>query len=157
MLKRRPELHFVTILISIDKINRHVRGISYQDFISDETTFGFVIRNLQEIGEAVRRLLDICDLEGLDKDGVDWRKIVDFRNVVVHKYFGTEPEIIFAVANKEVPFFEKQILSVLQDIRDKAYLLQAIEMTIPIYEKMHRKDTVDCLRKVLCDLKTTSD
>ena len=153
MLKRRPELHFVTILISIDKINRHMQDLSYQKFIADETTFGFVIRNLQEIGESVRKLIDVYDLDKRFPDEGDWQKIVDFRNVVVHKYFGTEPEIIFAVANGEVPTLEKQILNVLQKIEEKIYLLQAIEMTIPIYDKMTRTETVEYLKKVLQELK----
>ena len=153
MLKRRPELHFVTILISIDKIKRHVKDISYQKFIEDEMIFGFVVRNLQEIGESVKKLIDIYDLEERFPGEGDWRKVVNFRNVVVHKYFGTEPEIIFAVANEEVPVLENQIFNVLQKIDDKGYLLQAIEMTIPIYDKMNRTETVEYLKNVLQELK----
>lgn len=153
MLKRRPELHFVTVLISIDKINRHMKDISYQKFVENETLFGFVVRNLQEIGEAVKKLIDTYDLEGLFPDAADWRKIVDFRNMVVHKYFGTEPEIIFVVAREEVPVFESQVLNVLKKVSDKTLLIQAIEMTIPIYGKMKRVHTVEYLDGILETLK----
>ena len=149
MLKRRPELHFVTILISIDKIKRHVKNVPYKQFIENETIFGFVVRNLQEIGEAVKQLMDTYDLvERFPEEG-DWRKIVDFRNVVVHKYFGTEPEIIFAVANNEVLILESQMFNVFQKMDDKTYLWQAIEMTIPIYEKINRVETVNYLKGAL--------
>jgi len=151
--KKRHELYFVTILISIDKVNRNIKDISYKEFISDEIVFGFIIRNLQEIGESVKKLIDVYDLENKHPNEGDWRKIVDFRNVVVHKYFGSDPEIIFAIATKEIPVFEKQILKVLQKIEDKFYLLQATEMTIPIYEKMQRKDTVDFLKTLFNQLK----
>ena len=83
----------------------------------------------------------------------DLQKIAAFRNVVVHKYFGAEPEIIFAVANDEVPIFEKQVLNLLKKIEDKAYLLQAIELTIPIYAKMKRDESVAYLKMVLEKLK----
>lgn len=153
MLKRRPELHFVTILISINKIQRHIKGISYKNFIENEMVFGFVVRNLQEIGEAIRTLMDIFDLKDRFPEEGDLRRIVNFRNVVVHKYFGTEPEIIFAIAKEEIPVLENQIFDVLQKINDKTYLLQAIEMTIPIYEKMNRVETVEHLKIVLRRLK----
>jgi|GEM_PF-758157 len=145
MLKRRPELYLVNIMISIDRIKRHTKNLSYQEFISDETIFSLIIRNLQEIGESVRKLIDLYNLEKKFPNKNNWRKIVDFRNVVVHKYFGTEPEIIFAVANEEVPILEKQMLDILKTIDEKPYLLQAIEMTIPIYSKMNRHETVNYL------------
>ena len=84
MHKKRSELYFVYILISIDKINRNIKNISYQEFIEDELAFGLITRSLQEIGENVNKILKICDLG--DK-AAKWQKIVDFRNVIVHKYF----------------------------------------------------------------------
>lgn len=57
------------------------------------------------------------------------------------------------MATEEVPGFEKKIFKMLHAIDDKKYLLQAIEMTIPIYEKMNRCETVGYLKKVLGDLK----
>jgi len=151
MLKSRPELFFVNILLSIDKIKRNIKNVSYEEFITDETLFGFITRELQEIGESVKKLLKLYKFE--DKTTADLQKIAAFRNVVAHKYFGAEPEIIFAVANDEIPIFENQILNLLEKIEDKAYLLQAIELTIPIYAKMKRDESVAYLNMVLEKLK----
>ncbi len=39
MRERRPELYFVAILLSIDKIRRNIKNISYEEFIEDEKNF----------------------------------------------------------------------------------------------------------------------
>ena len=63
MHKPRPELYFVNTLLSIDKLQRNIKNLSYEKFISDEKTFGFITRELQEIGESIRKLLQLYNLK----------------------------------------------------------------------------------------------
>jgi len=57
MPRSLPELFFVNILLSIDKIQRSVKSLSYRGFAKNEVIFGFVVRELQEIGESVKKLI----------------------------------------------------------------------------------------------------
>ena len=56
MHKTRPELFFINILISIDKIKRNIKHLSYMDFVTDEKTFALIAREMQEIGESAKKL-----------------------------------------------------------------------------------------------------
>lgn len=44
MPKRQPELFLINILVSIDKINRHVKELSLNEFISNEAAFAVATR-----------------------------------------------------------------------------------------------------------------
>ena len=64
--KLHPELFLTNILVSIDKIIRNTKELTFLQFIEDEVRFGFIIRELQEIGESVRKLLDMQYLHNND-------------------------------------------------------------------------------------------
>lgn len=53
-LERSPELYLKEILEFIDKIQRYIQGMSYQDFEKDNKTIDAVDVNERNIGEAVR-------------------------------------------------------------------------------------------------------
>lgn len=63
-----------------------------------------VIRQFEIIGEATKHLIQTKILS--DKH----RVIVDFRNLLIHHYFGIDPEEVFNVAKKDLPEFKKEII-----------------------------------------------
>jgi uncharacterized protein with HEPN domain len=71
-----------------------------------------VIRCLEIIGEAVRQL---------PKDfkrkypSIEWRKMVDLRNILIHEYFGIEPEIIWDVVKNKIPILKNSIEKILME------------------------------------------
>lgn len=139
----RQELFFINILISIDKINRNVKELSYICFVTDEKTFALVTRELQEIGESAKKIKNNPGpWHGV---GIDWKDIVDFRNIVVHRYFGINPEIIFEVAINEVPQLEKSVIKLLCQSQEKEYIFKAISGMREIFNKINRYKTIDYL------------
>ena len=56
MSKRSPELLIEDIRESIEKIERYIENMTYDNFQSDEKTTDAVVRNLEVIGEAAGRL-----------------------------------------------------------------------------------------------------
>jgi len=58
---------------------------------SDSKTLDAVVRNLEVIGEAVKMLPD--EIRSRQPD-VDWQKIAGLRDILIHRYFGIDPEII---------------------------------------------------------------
>ena len=63
------------------------------------------MRELQIIGEATKKLIN----SNLLSD--DFRVVVDFRNLIVHEYFGIDADEIWDILKNELPSFEKEILS----------------------------------------------
>jgi uncharacterized protein with HEPN domain len=140
MPETRPELLFINILISIDKITRNIKDLSYVDFVTDEKTFGLITREMQEIGESAKKLKQTSG--PWHELGIEWQDIVDFRNVVVHRYFGINPEIIFDIAITEIPKLGTSVLELLKQSSEKKYILKAIDGLRKIFDKIKRQETV---------------
>jgi uncharacterized protein with HEPN domain len=51
MTARSPVLYLSEILSSMDKIERYVAGLSYEEFIAREQTVDAVERNIEKTGE----------------------------------------------------------------------------------------------------------
>ena len=62
-----------------------------------ELEWDAVIRELQLIGDAVNILIGECVLDD------SYRRIVDFRNQIVHRYFGIDQKIVWNVINQKIP------------------------------------------------------
>lgn len=85
-------------------------------FGSDRKTQDAVIRNLEVIGEASRKLPD--ELKGQSNE-IEWSKIIGFRNILAHEYFGVSIPIVWdIVQNKMGPL--KQACTKLLKQMDKA-------------------------------------
>ncbi len=142
----RPELFFINILVSLDKIKRNVKNISYIDFVTDEKIFALVTREMQEIGESAKKIKRNPGL--WNNTEIDWQDIISFRNIVVHRYFGINPEIIFEVAISEVPQLEKSILKPVCQSKEKTYIIKAILGMREVFNKINRKETIYYLDQI---------
>ncbi|MFH1831767.1 MAG: HepT-like ribonuclease domain-containing protein [bacterium] len=146
MSKRHPELFLIDILMSIDSIKRNVKNLSFDHFVGDEKIFKSTLQDLTVIGEAAKNLLETPSF--LEGSSTEWRKIVDFRNVVVHKYFGIDYDFIYWITTKKIPVLEADIFNIMQQKKDKTLLLLAVETMKVEFTKLHRKDSLAYIDKI---------
>jgi len=69
-----------------------------------------IIRRLEVIGEAVRQVPEEFKKEHPD---IPWRDIGDFRNVLVHEYFGLKIDRVWNVIHKDLPKLKERISQLL--------------------------------------------
>ena len=121
MSKRIVEFFVVDLLIAMDKVKRYTQEFSIaEEFLHDEKSFDATMRELEIIGEATKYLL---------KDQVissDWQIVVDFRNVIIHEYFGVDIDEVWEVVTKYIIDYKKVIEKVIKTC-DKEILLKAFE------------------------------
>ncbi len=79
-------------------------------FFRDRKTQDAVIRNLEIIGEASRRLSQ--GLQDAYPD-IPWRKIGDMRNKLIHEYFGVNLELVWEAVDHYLPNLQRQIEKIL--------------------------------------------
>ena len=79
-------------------------------FMASHTLQDAVLRNLQTMAESTRRLSD--DLKTTEPE-IEWRRIAAFRNVLVHDYLGIDLEIVWEVAQRDLPKLRQAIVSML--------------------------------------------
>lgn len=109
-MPRDYRLYLDDILESCRKIRQFTEGMSFEEFESDPRTQDAVIRNFEIIGEAANRLPD--DVKSLYPD-FEWAKIIGFRNILIHEYFGVKLETVWNAIQEKIPILEKETQLVL--------------------------------------------
>jgi len=62
---------------------------------------------LLNIGEALNQMRD--QISDLDKKITDFRKIVGFRNILVHGYFGIDDALVWDVISNKIDQLKKDV------------------------------------------------
>ncbi len=106
MSKRDPRLYIEEILESIEKIKDYTKGMTLEVFSVDLKTVDAVVRNFEIIGEASRQLPDGVKEKYHE---IKWKDLIDFRNVVIHEYFGINKKIMWDIIINELPPLEEKI------------------------------------------------
>lgn len=100
------------ILDSIRKIRTYTLGFTLQSFRQDPKTFDAVVRNLEVIGEAAKKLPDPVRLQHPD---IDWKRIAGLRDILIHEYFGVDAEIIWDVVENKLGALEGAVQNILKE------------------------------------------
>lgn len=81
------------------------------EFFANELIQSWMLLQLQIIGEAMRSM-DATTLT--QHPEINWRAIIDFRNLLVHEYFRVDLQIIWKIIEQELPTLKDQIDSILR-------------------------------------------
>lgn len=83
-----------------------LNSITYEDLITDERLSRAIIRSLEVIGEASKRIHpDIKSKYAF----IDWFKMTGLRNRLAHEYFGIDYEIVWQVLESEIKPLKESI------------------------------------------------
>ncbi len=82
------------------RIASYTAGMGFATFSGDPRTIDAVVRNLEILGEAAKRVPDEVRRRSSD---IDWRKIAGMREVLAHTYFEIDLEIVWDAATQKVP------------------------------------------------------
>jgi len=106
MSSRDIRLFVADIIESIGAINDFTKGCDYDSFVTDRKTYSATLREFIVIGEAIAHIPEEIKADFPD---VAWRLIKDFRNFIVHEYFGIDSEIVWDAVEKELPLLLKEV------------------------------------------------
>ncbi|MDD1730442.1 MAG: DUF86 domain-containing protein [Methanospirillum sp.] len=103
---RSDELYFNDILGAIEKVERYLSGITYEEFLNDKKTQDAVLRNLEIIGEASRRIDPQTQEQMRD---IDWSGMIGMRNFLCHQYFRTDWQIVWDTCHKDITVLNSKL------------------------------------------------
>ena len=107
-MSRKIEFYIVDIFIASDKIKRYTKSFDGAEaFLHSELEWDAVIRELEIIGEATNTLLKMNALDA------QYRMIVDFRNQIIHGYFGIDENIVWEVVTDLLDHFLASLSSLI--------------------------------------------
>jgi uncharacterized protein with HEPN domain len=112
-MNERSYLMFLEDIIeSIEKIEIYIRELTYNAFIEDSKTVDAVVRNLEIIGEASKRIPDNIK-ENLKE--VPWHRMTGLRNIIAHEYFGIDLNIIWKIIKENLPEVKPSLKKLLKE------------------------------------------
>lgn len=94
------------ILDCIGKIERYLQGYDFEKFKRDEEKIDAVVRNVEVIGEAANNLTR--DLRSKNPN-VEWRKIIETRNRIIHGYASVDLEIIWNITQNDLSLLKSKV------------------------------------------------
>jgi uncharacterized protein with HEPN domain len=100
------------MLDAIDKIELLVAGVTYDNFAADFRINFAVVRALEIIGEAAKRLPRSLREQ---YPAVPWRGMAGMRDHIVHGYDVIDLEIVWNVVTREIPRSKPLLQQILRD------------------------------------------
>lgn len=109
-MKKDNTIFLKHIIESINYIEKFTKDSSKEDFEDSVQLQDAVIRRLEIIGEAVKNM----DEEFKEEyKNVEWKKIAGMRDVIIHKYFGVDLELVWNAVTDDLPRLKKEINNIL--------------------------------------------
>lgn len=96
----RDDAYLLDMLLAARKVIQFTHDISWERFERDELVQNAVMRQIQIIGEAARKVSLQCQQEHPD---IPWNEIIGMRNRLVHEYFRIIPRRVWDVVEKDIP------------------------------------------------------
>jgi len=112
-MSKRDELLFLQdILDSVNAIFEFTHSLDAEIFSQNRLVYSATIREFEIIGEAT---IHLCD-ETLSKyNQVPWRDLKDFRNLLIHEYFGVDSQIVWNTIQNDLPFLKEVVQEMIKN------------------------------------------
>jgi uncharacterized protein with HEPN domain len=96
----RDDAYLLDMLLAARKVLKYTQGIDFAGFGENEIMQDAVMRRIQIIGEAARKVSD--DFKENHPE-IPWYEISGMRNRLVHEYFRVIPEKVWEAVVKDIP------------------------------------------------------
>ena len=112
-MSRDSKLYLQDILDAIENIRGFTAGYAQESLRQDVRTFHAVLRDLEVIGEAAKKLPD--DLRHAHPE-VDWKRLAGLRDVLIHQYFRISVLVVWDIVENKLPILAEQIRRILAEV-----------------------------------------
>jgi uncharacterized protein with HEPN domain len=110
-MDKEPMIYLLHIIDAITNIENYTKGISEKDFYENKLVQDAVVRNLEIIGEAAKRVPNSIKKKHAD---IEWKKISGMRDILIHDYLGVDHERVWMVIHKRIPELKRDIQDILR-------------------------------------------
>ena len=110
MSNRTDKEFLYDIQEAVRRIKTYTHEMTYKEFLEDTRTQDAVIRNLEIIGEATKKL----SMELRNRyPNVPWKQMAGARDRLIHNYFGVDLEVVWKISTAELSDLTLKITKIL--------------------------------------------
>jgi len=88
------------------------KGITREEFLNDETLKRAVVRSLEIIGEATKKIPADYKIKW---NNLKWKEMAGMRDRLIHDYMGVNYSIVWDVIKNKIPELCEQIVIVIEN------------------------------------------
>ena len=97
---QRDDSLLLDMLQAAKQIQEYTSGLQEQDFLNSRRDQDAVLLQCTVLGEMAKRVS--LEFRNAHPE-IPWRKIMGFRNVVVHDYFQVDVHRVWKIASRDIP------------------------------------------------------
>ena len=110
-IKREFILYLEDMLQSMERIEEYLGNLDFSKFKMNYLVVDAIIRNFEIIGEASQKIPKNIQEKYPE---IPWRKMYGLRNLIAHKYFGIDYEMIWEIAKKNLPQNRTDLIKIIE-------------------------------------------
>ena len=96
----RDDAFLLDMLLAARRVLKYAQGLDFQRFEDDEVLQDAILRRIQIIGEAGRKISEEFKEEHPE---IPWFEIIGMRHRLIHEYFRVITEKVWEVIAKDIP------------------------------------------------------
>lgn len=110
-MRKDDSVYLRHVLDAISRIEEYTQDITYENFLNSHLRQDAAIRQIEVIGEAVKKL----SLELKARyEKIPWKDVAGMRDKLIHDYFGVDLDAVWDTAKKDIPRLKNEIREIIE-------------------------------------------
>ena len=115
-MKREFLDYIEDIIEAMDDAISFVEGMDYEDFVKNKKTIYALIRAVEIIGEAVKKIPNPVRKRYSE---IPWKDMTGMRDKLIHGYFGVDLKRVWDTVKKDIPNLKPLFNKILKDFESR--------------------------------------
>lgn len=110
-MKKDDSIYLRYIIDAISRTENYTHGIKYKEFMDNVLIQDGVIRQLEIIGEATKRLSK--EIKEIHFE-IPWKDIAGMRDKLIHNYFGVDIDAVWYTVKRDIPALNQRLREIIK-------------------------------------------